>query len=289
MRQLQNSGRNRRQSKRLCGALLALTLTCLASWSCLAEEVPVAGTKDARIKFVEYDPNDVVQIVGHFGYSTHITFSDKERVTSVVLGDTLAWEVAPAGNNLFVKPREDNARTNMTVLTNQDRVYTFYLAAAPKPPSRNEADTALYLRVTFRYPDAAKALVKRRDDGEEAKRLLATAHRDIRNIDYMECGDDDVTPDQAFDDGRFTFLRYAGARQIPAVFVVNPDGSEALVDSHMEADTLVVHRVAQRLVFRRGDSVGCIVNQAYDPRGVETLSGTVADKVVRVLKQEPQP
>lgn len=262
------------------GALLSL----LVAFPAIAEETPVGSEQDVRLKFVDYDESNVVRLVGHFGYAIHITFAPGELVTSAVLGDTLAWEVAPAGNHLFVKPREDNARTNMTVLTNKDRAYTFYLETSPRRPGPKTVGTDLFLRVTFRYPMDERAKAAKLDVEEIARKRLADAKRDIRNINYFACGADEVNPDQAFDDGRFTFLRYAGSREIPAVFVVNADGSEALVDSHIEVDTIVVHRLAERFVFRHGGSVGCIVNKSFDPRGVETLSGTVDEGVVRVMK-----
>lgn len=265
-------------------AVASVLLALAVAFPVIAEETPIGSEQDVRVKYVDYDESNVVRIVGHFGYSTHVSFAPGELVTSAVLGDSLAWEVAPAGNHLFVKPREDNARTNMTVLTNKDRAYTFYLETAPKRPGPKSVGTDLFLRVTFRYPLDEKAKAVKVSEEEVARKRLADAKREIRNINYFSCGADDVNPDQAFDDGRFTFLRYAGSREIPAVFVVNADGSESLVDSHVEVDTIVVHRLAERFVFRRGGSVGCVVNKSFDPRGVETISGTVDKDVVRIVK-----
>lgn len=261
-------------------AIVALSAGFAAA--AVAEETPQAGAEDPRVKFVDFKPDDVVRIVGHYGYSTNITFADGESVTAAVLGDTLAWEVAPAANHVFVKPKEIDARTNMTVLTDKGRTYTFSLATAPKAQKVNPDE--LYFRVIFRYPQEANKLLAQKSDAQVADKLLDNPQRSIRNVDYYACGSDAVTPDQAFDDGRFTFLRYAGAREIPAVFVVNPDGSEGLVDSHMEGDTLVVHRMAERFVFRHGKTVGCLVNKNFDAKGVETFNGTVADGVERVVR-----
>jgi len=264
----------------LVWALLTLAVTCPVQ----AEETPVGSEQDVRVKFVDYDESNVVRIVGHYGYSTHIAFAPGEKVTDVAMGDSLAWDAVPVNNHLFVKPREENARTNMTVLTDKGRAYTFFLEAPAKRPGPKTVGTDLFLRVTFRYPEDEKAKAAKVNEEELARKRLADAQREIRNINYFACGAEDVTPDQAFDDGRFTFLRYAGGREMPAVFVVNADGSESLVDSHVEVDTVVVHRVAERFVFRRGGSVGCVVNKSFDPRGIETLSGTVDKDVVRIVK-----
>ena len=280
---LQNTSEKQAPSRAFLACILACgLLAALLPGLAFAEEIPKPGKADPRIKFVDYRSDDVVRIVGQFGYATNITFDEGETVTSAVLGDTLAWEVAPAANHVFVKPREIDARTNMTVLTDKGRTYTFYLATAPKAQKSQPED--LFFRVIFHYPQEAAKQETQLSAAAVAEKLLDKPRRDIRNVEYLACGSEAVTPDQAFDDGRFTFLRYAGAREIPAVFVVNPDGSEGLVDTHMEGDTVVVHRLAQRFVFRHGETVGCLVNKRFDAKGVETFNGTVAEGVERVLR-----
>ncbi len=47
-------------------------------------------------------------------------------------------------------------------------------------------------------------------------------------------GSQDIVPTLVFDDGRFTYLRFPGNREVPAVFHVLGDGSETLVNARME-------------------------------------------------------
>lgn len=242
---------------------------------------------DSIIAYVDYDESKVVTIVAYLGYSRAITFSEGENVVTIAMGDSQAFEVAPKGNHVFIKPAAENARTNMQVLTSKNRLYSFFLEGAVRRPGPNAASAELFRRVVFRYPAEAAAAAAP-DPVEVARQELAATEREIRNLDYHACGSSAVTPDNAFDDGRFTYLRYAGSRPMPAVFVVNPDGTEALVDSHVEDDTIVVHRVAERFVFRRGESVGCVVNKSFDPRGIETFNGTVDDQVFRIVKGRPE-
>ena len=79
-------------------------------------------------------------------------------------------------------------------------------------------------------------------------------------------GSDDIVPTLVFDDGRFTYLRFPGNREIPAVFHVLGDGSETLVNTRMEDDLLVVDRVSRRLMLRAGSAVVGIWNDAFDLR-----------------------
>lgn len=94
----------------------------------------------------------------------------------------------------------------------------------------------------------------------------------------------DIVPTLVFDDGRFTYLRFPGNRELPAVFQVLADGSEALVNTRVEDDLLVVDQVSRRLVLRAGESVVGLWNEAFDIDGVAPHHGTTVPGVYRALK-----
>jgi type IV secretion system protein VirB9 len=97
-------------------------------------------------------------------------------------------------------------------------------------------------------------------------------------------GSQDIVPTLVYDDGRFTYLRFPGNREIPAAFHVLGDGSETLVNARMEDDLLVVDRVSRRLMLRAGSSVVGIWNEAFDLEGVPAAGSTTVPGVHRVLK-----
>ena len=49
--------------------------------------------------------------------------------------------------------------------------------------------------------------------------------REFRLLDRRRQGSEDIVPSLIFDDGRFTYLRFANNREVPAVFHVLGDGS----------------------------------------------------------------
>lgn len=94
-----------------------------------------------------------------------------------------------------------------------------------------------------------------------------------------------ITPTEVYDDGSFTYLRFAPRADMPAVYYVNEDRIEKLATFNVKDDVLVVHRVAPTLVLRRGDSlVACIYNEAYDPVGAKRPTNTKSPAVERVIK-----
>lgn len=98
---------------------------------------------------------------------------------------------------------------------------------------------------------------------------------------------EDILPALVFDDGRFTYFRFPGNRELPAVFHVLGDGSETLVNARMEGDLLVVDRVSRRLMLRAGSAVVGVWNDAFDLDGVPPNGGTTVPGVERALKPEP--
>src|SRR5439155_8797250 len=96
----------------------------------------------------------------------------------------------------------------------------------------------------------------------------------------------DIVPSLIFDDGRFTYLRFANNREIPAAFHVLGDDSETLVNSRMEDDLLVVDRVSRRLMLRAGSAVVGVWNESFDLEGLPAVGATTVPGVRRVLRAD---
>ena len=85
-----------------------------------------------------------------------------------------------------------------------------------------------------------------------------------------------------------TRLTFADGAELPAIFVRNEDGSESLLNFSVDGGDVVVHRLAPKLILRRGRLTGCIVNRGYSGSGTRLESGTVSPHVERESKA-PQP
>ena len=120
-----------------------------------------------------------------------------------------------------------------------------------------------------------------------AERL--TAKPQVINTQYSiadGAGSQDIVPTLVFDDGRFTYLRFPGNREVPAVFHVLADGGETLVNARMEDDLLVLDRVSRHLMLRAGSAVIGVWNEAFEPDGRPPGGGTTVPGVKRVLKAD---
>lgn len=280
--------------------VLALTLSLAgATLPANAVETPRPGREDPRIKTVDYDPQQVIRIVGAFRTATQIRFSPEETIQHVALGDTSGWEVAPEGAILFAKPSAVRAPTNLIVTTRlpdgETRHYTFELATRGGPTSRATPDT--FFVVQFRYPQRDRAQLQRALSAEaralEARILRLKLDRGVlegpRNLAYELQGSTAIAPSEVTDNGRFTVLRFPGAQAIPAIYAVSPDGSESLTPFDVRGEYLVVHQTATQFRLRRGREVLCVFNRAYQPYGAPTGTATSAPDVERTVPGAPTP
>lgn len=272
---------------------IALLIPALA-W---AELTPPKGAFDSRVRVVDYNPADVVKLTTFYGVSTHVQFGAKEEIKDVAVGDQQAWDIVPRGSHLFIKPKAQKADTNVTVVTDK-RVYQFALIVEPRNVRDATAwrDPNLVFSLSFRYPDEEAARLTAQARAAEAKAAqsdvkgkLAEAKKRDENRDYWVAGSEEVSPTAARDDGRFIYLTFSNNRDMPAVYSVDEEGKEALVNTNVEGNEIVVQRMVRKLTLRKGNAVACVVNKSFDLNGGrDNSTGTVAPDVERVIKGAQQ-
>ena len=260
----------------------------------MAEITPPKGDYDPRVRIVDYNPLNVVKLTTFYGVSTHVQFADGETIRDVAVGDDQAWKVVPRGSHLFIKPQAEKADTNVTVITDK-RTYQFALVVQPRAvkDSTAWADPNLIFSLAFRYPDeeAAKAAASAQKEALQArlgeiKGKLTDATKEGQNFDYWVAGSEEISPTAARDDGRFIYLTFTNNRDMPAVYSVDEQGNEALINTNViDGNTIVVQRLVRRLILRKGIAVASVVNKSFDlGGGMDNTTGTVSPDVERVIK-----
>ena len=134
--------------------------------------------------------------------------------------------------------------------------YAFELLTRPGDPKLAAPDAAW--NVTFTYPDRERAARDAEQRKAYAARVAAWRERQALrpsppaapkrddNWRYGYRGSAAVQPDQAWDDGRTTFLRFNGNRRVPNVYRQLPDGREGIPAYATEPDPAgVVLRIAR--------------------------------------------
>jgi type IV secretion system protein VirB9 len=215
--------------RRLASFLGAAAIAC-APLSVRSAVSPQPGPGDPRIRIVHYDPDEVVELPATLGYQMSIEFGPGERIENVSIGDGLGWQITPnhKANLLFLKPLDAGSVTDMTVITNLRR-YVFDLHARRAP---------------------------RRGDPPQPPQDVNHAYRVV--------GRAKVAPLRVFDDGRSTYFAFAPTAEYPAIFAIDPDGKEAVVNTAIRQGFVVIDRLAAAFVLRQGHEATRIVNDGFE-------------------------
>lgn len=296
--------------KRLVWALLCASAL---SSPARAEQDPVPGQEDARMRYLAYNPDQVVHLSTAVGATLVVGFGAKESVTAVAVTDSKDLKAMPKGSFLFFKSQEALPLQPVIVLTSTEgggmRRYVFEITTVPAASLAVDAP-GIYYSVQFTYPadeaerqralaaaQAAQNLAASR--AREAQYQLQLAHQKMelgardpfsgdRNWHYIAQGDRSLLPLEVFDNGYSTVFRFPGNVRIPSVFVINPDGKEATPNYAVKGDLVQVDSVARGWRLRDGQTVLAVWNRAFDPVGQNPETQTTSPNVQRVIKDAPQ-
>lgn len=263
--------------RKLALALLAAMIALPAQ----ALDEPRSSKFDNRIRYTIYNPRDVVQLDAVIGIATHIVLEEGERYVTHAFGDAQAWSFAVEGHHVFIKPRADNAETNLTIVTDR-RAYYFKLRYWP-----TRRANAVY-GLSFTYPDTEARKAQELAQAAAVEEGFA-ADRQGYNLNYTMSGDLDIAPINAWDNNEATYLKFPGNRDIPAIYMVDADGNESIVNRTTigeASDIVVLHKVNSKWILRLGDRALAVWNETYDPNGVRNTTGTASPAVKRVIKGE---
>jgi type IV secretion system protein VirB9 len=203
----------------------------------LAEVQPRRGAHDARVRVATFVDGEVYQVRTSLTHVTSIEFGPGETIRSIIAGDTEGFllDGVPGGQAFAIKPVVRGAHTNITVYTNR-RSYYFNVTEA--------SDPTFYV-IRFRYPEA--------DDGAASVVAQGPA-----NHTYGVSVQAEITPQEIWDDGTFTYFRFAPNAPVPAIFRWSA-GRERSVNAMAQEDGVIrVSGISARWVLRLGDLEVCV-------------------------------
>lgn len=207
-----------------------LTVALLMATPALAQVDTGAQTPDARVRTLNYYPDQVVPLKVASNYQLTIIFDPAERVENVAVGDADAWQISlnRREDALFIKSLRSGSTTNMTVITDL-RVYNFELSPAFGPA----ADAPF----TVRFAPSENASVREPASQPGIGRYRLSGTRGLR-------------PAAISDDGVRTTIEWRDRQTLPVVFAIDERGDEILLDGHMRDGHYVIDAVHPTLLFR---------------------------------------
>lgn len=221
--------------------LMACAAATALAGAALAEVTPRQGQHDPRVRVASYVDGQVYRVNTSLTHVTTIEFGEGETIRSIIAGDTegFNFDGVPGGRAFAIKPMMRGVSTNITVYTNQ-RSYYFTV---------HETSAATHYVVRFSYPQA-----------RPAPAAIASA---APNTLYGASGQSEITPVAVWDDGRFTYFRFAPNAPMPAIFRYGTGGERSVNTATHEEGVIRVSGVSRQWVLRLGDQVICI--EAREP------------------------
>ena len=268
---------------------------------------------DPRLREVVYDAKAVVTVPVKRGVVTLVVLDADEAITEVATGlggdcskAESTWCVAAqaGGRNLFVKPKSTASAPNTLAVVTDRRTHSFRFVVLPDGDPKAPVYRLVVKAPAMRAAMSPRAALR---DNELLQALTAAppappppspqqlvaerlnAKPQVLNTRYSIAegkASEDIVPALVFDDGRFTYFKFPGNREVPAVFHVLGDGSETLVNARTEDDLLVVDRVSRRLMLRAGSAAVGVWNETFDLDGIPPGGGTTVPGVQRELKAD---
>lgn len=219
-------------------AALLVLLLGLGTSSAHAEATPRSGAQDQRVRIATYREGEVYRLRVSLTHVTSVEFGEGETIRSIIAGDTEGFQLdgVPGGRAFAVKPNARGVHTNITVYTNR-RSYYFNVTEAASPT---------FYVVQFHYPK------------EQAARTTTAIAQQPPNYDYAASTATAFTPEAVWDDGTFTYFRFARNAPVPAI-LRHANGRERTVNSQQVEDGVIrVSGVNREWVLRLGDELVCI-------------------------------
>ena len=211
-----------------------------------------ASATDKRIATLVYDPDEIVQIIGHQGIQSTVEFGPDERIENVAVGNSAAWEITPnrRASLLFLKPLVRATRTNMTVVTDR-HMYMFDLVAGPK-------DGSPVYAMKFLYPNDKPAESEAPAQSAEAQVAPPPFSPAQLNFGWKTKGSDRLLPSKIFDDGKVLYLAWSREASLPAILTISSDGREGPVNYRTSGDFIVVDPLPSNILLREGKRTATI-------------------------------
>ncbi len=261
--------------------MFSVLMGCASSYQVSAAQMPVAAPQDSRVRFVDYDPYNIVTIKTRIGRDVLVMFSPGERILDMGGGYTDAWGVGTvtSQNGFFMKPARGSPNTNIHVITNK-RIYNLDMVLATRNSDIN------YEFIQYRYPDdeLKERLAKGKSD--LVKNTLAQGDGRKQNVNWTVEGSTTIEPERVMDNGLATYVTFPPRAKIPQIYYENEEGKEVMANYNVNSDVVVIHDVKAKFIFRSGELVTCVYNESYDPRGGERPNTkTQSPHVERVLKE----
>ena len=271
----------------LLGVVVVLMTVLLAALPCDAAAQQVTGD-EARLTVPGEAGDRIHRLRARVRHTTLVVLPAGERILDFVVGDSEYWHLTGAANVAYLKPLAEDAATNVALVCESGRIYSFLVSEHAEDPAhlvyRVEAgaeaagmspggadapgfvarsEVAAYREMAAEAAEAARRAQAQAEAGIVEARRRAEAELETLRAEYPTRLAFEYRLDRAatrrpflveamWHDGKFTYIRSHG-QEWPAVYELS-DGEPAVVPLQVAGGGLfIAHRVLGHGWLQIGD------------------------------------
>ena len=240
--------------------------TCLPTLLCVAGTAIATPATAQVVQQYEYKPDAIYPVRTGLGITTQIELSPHEKILDFSTGFSNGWDLTRRENVFYLRPKNVDVDTNMLIRT-ATHAYMFELKVVAtdwKTLDQAKHEGVQY-KISFTYPANASFSdqVNKLDKTPELDVSLVKGRSYNFRYDYAARNNKALwlIPVYVYDDGQFTYIKMNELKQFPsgnfpAVYKRDAaHGEDALVNTTIEGNTIVVHGTYPYLVLRHGNDV----------------------------------
>jgi P-type conjugative transfer protein TrbG len=221
----------------------------VVSWPCFAAGAPTSAHHQARTtaRLAKAPPDVVCQPL----FVCDIVLDPDEAILAMATGDSLRWMLSTVMSgpdartpHVLVKPTDYGLRTDLIIATDKRVCYVILVSTRHD----YQYHTRLY------YPVAQVAHITQSGEASSDDPQVSLTHLDFA---YRMHGERTFMPTRVVNDGAHTYIQMpSGIQDMPVVFAIANDGSDALVNHRFRHGTFIVDGVPERLALVQGSGRG---------------------------------
>jgi type IV secretory pathway VirB9-like protein len=224
------------------------------------------------IRDVSYTDRSIVSVQAKLRFTTLIVLPEGERILDFVCGDKDFWIVSGVDNLAYVKPAKAGASTNLNLISDSGRVYSFLLTESSGDPDLKVyvvVDDIAVKNVTSKHWYTAADVEVFRHQAEQAREEAAAVRASseraasesiaafrssypiqLRFTYEYRAHEKPFSVSAIYHDGQFTYI-HSHSSELPSLYELR-DGAPSLVPFQVERGVYVVPKVLERAYLAIG-------------------------------------
>ena len=110
-----------------------VSMICLIPALALAQDTPDAAP-GASVLQVQDAPDQIIHVNTRIRHTTVIQLPPRENILDFIVGDSEYWHLSGAANLAFLKPIGEGVKTNVALVCESGRIYSFLVVERDAPP-----------------------------------------------------------------------------------------------------------------------------------------------------------